>query len=129
METLKKRSSFLYVREGAKWISPTLVLQARVRPGQPTDEESGNICLPRFGFTASKKVGNAVQRNRAKRRLREAVRHLTFDKGMKPARNTYDYVLIARLDTLRLGFDEILKDMSIAFERVHGRGKRRSRKR
>ncbi|MGH1349572.1 MAG: ribonuclease P protein component [Methyloligellaceae bacterium] len=134
LETLKNRSSFLYVREGSKWIAPSLVLQARKRPDivsqDPDVKNSGSEDIrPRFGFTASKKVGNAVKRNRAKRRLREAVRQLALDKGAKPSRAGYDYVLIARQDTIRLSFDDILRDMHFAFGRVHGKKRHSSRKR
>ncbi len=134
LETLKKRSSFLYVREGSKWIAPSLVLQTRKRPdvdAHDLDASNGSLSdtLPRFGFTASKKVGNAVKRNRAKRRLREAVRQLALDKGAKPSRTGYDYVLIARQDTIRLSFDDILRDMRFAFSRVHGKRKHSSKKR
>ncbi len=134
LETLKSRSNFLYVREGSKWIAPSLVLQARKRPCADTPDlniqgSGAADLLPRFGFTASKKVGNAVRRNRAKRRLREAVRQLALDKGAKPSQAGYDYVLIARQDTIRLSFDDILQDMRFAFERVHGKRRHFSRKR
>ncbi|MEM9898614.1 MAG: ribonuclease P protein component, partial [Pseudomonadota bacterium] len=64
---LKKRSEYVYVRGGLSERRRTVVVQARGR------KDSGHIGL---GFTATKKIGGAVTRNRAKRRLREAARAL-----------------------------------------------------
>ena len=127
LETLKKRKSFLYVREGRTWVTPSAVLQARKRKKShisSRQQENSKILSeaaskPRFGFTASKKIGNAVQRNRAKRRLKEAIRRLGLDKGQKPSRLHYDYVLIARQGTLNRDFENILKDMRKAFGQIH----------
>ncbi len=127
LETLKKRENFLYVREGNVWVTPSVVLQARKREKPPisTCQQEKSLKLhdlhskPRYGFIASKKVGNAVQRNRAKRRLKEAVRRLGLDKGYKPSRSLYDYVLIARQATLNCEFGNLLRDMQKAFDKVH----------
>jgi len=70
---------------------------------------------PRFGFTATKRLGNAVRRNRAKRRLRELVRN--FAAGQ--ARAGYDYVLIARAGALQRPFADLRNDLAIALSRVH----------
>lgn len=124
-ETLKRRVEFLYVRQGCKWITQSVVLQARKRgPSQKTKETTtcepeNAIPAPRFGFTASKKVGNAVKRNRARRRLKAAVRHLGLHRGKKHSRPGYDYVLIARQSTLKRGFQDLLNDIRIAFKQVH----------
>ena len=70
----------------------------------------------RFGLTASKKVGKAVARNRARRRLREAARALLPELG----RPGWDYVLIARADaTATRPFDKLTDDLRIALEKVH----------
>ena len=69
----------------------------------------------RVGFTVSKKVGNAVERNRVRRRLREMVR-LAPPSGMQPG---YDYVLIGRRRALDLPFRRLLEDFNQALGRVH----------
>jgi ribonuclease P protein component len=68
----------------------------------------------RVGFTASRKVGNAVTRNRAKRRLRAAAARILADEG----RPGMDYVLIARSTTAARPFATLLGDLSTALRRV-----------
>lgn len=79
-----------------------LVVQGRPRPvaGPHTGE----------GFTTTKKVGNSVIRNRARRRLREAARMLLPHLGVAGA----DYVFIARQDTAEAQWPRLLDDMEIA---------------
>ncbi len=67
---LKTRSEFLYVKAGTRFATPSLVLQARPRAAATVTAAH----LARFGFTATKSLGGAVVRNRARRRLKEAVR-------------------------------------------------------
>ena len=81
----------------------TFVLLARFR------EETAP---PRFGFTVTKKLGNAVARNRIKRRLREAVR-----AGARPEAG-YDYVLIARHKAFTCAYADLLRDMTFAFSKI-----------
>jgi ribonuclease P protein component len=107
---LKTRAEFLHVRGGARYVAPSLVLQARRREGEAEDAH-----LARFGFTASKSLGGAVVRNRARRRLKEAVR-LT---GPTHAMEGYDYVLIAREGTVQRRFTELIKDLERALAKVH----------
>lgn len=87
------------------------MLQARRR----ADTSSESPELARFGFTASKTIGGAVLRNRARRRLNEAVR-LT---GPRHAVEGYDYVLIARSGTVQRRFTELIKDLERALAKVH----------
>jgi ribonuclease P protein component len=108
--SLKTRAEFLHVREGSRFAAPSLVLQARVRG------ETGALPdVARFGFTASKALGGAVLRNRARRRLKEAVRIV----GPGHAVPGYDYVLIARAGTVQRRFTEITKDLERALTKVH----------
>jgi ribonuclease P protein component len=106
MERLKQRADFLAAAAGNKATATAFVLQARKRT------DSGPA---RFGFTVSKKVGNAVERNRVRRRLREIVR-------LSPAgrmRSGHDYVLIGRRAALRVPFERMARDFEGALQRVH----------
>lgn len=98
---LKTRPQFLFVRGGKTDRRKSLVVQARPRRGSVTIGE---------GFTATKKVGNAVIRNRAKRRLRAASQQLLPRHGLIGV----DYVFIARLDTATIGWQRLLDDMETA---------------
>jgi ribonuclease P protein component len=108
---LKTRSEFLHVKGGTRFTTPSLVLQARRRAAGASQLPH----LARFGFTATKSLGGAVVRNRARRRLKEAVR-LT---GSAHAVEGYDYVLIARGGTVQRPFTELIKDLERALSRVH----------
>jgi ribonuclease P protein component len=106
MERLRQRADFLAAASGTKAPGAAFVLQARQR----TDNGP-----PRCGFTVSKKVGNAVERNRVRRRLREIVRL----GGHERMRAGHDYVLIGRRAALRLPFDRMTQDFEAALRRVH----------
>lgn len=99
---LKTRPQFLKARNGPTERRKSLVIQARARKDQSLHIGEG--------FTATKKVGNAVIRNRAKRRLREAARQLLPKHGVPGA----DYVFIARLQTATIGWQRLLDDMESA---------------
>lgn len=102
---LTRRAEFLYVREGAYRAIGGVVVQAR------KNSEHEHI---RVGFTATKKIGNAVVRNRAKRRLRETARMLLPTLGVAG----YDYVFIARNGTTGRDFTRLLDDVRQALLRV-----------
>ena len=102
--TLKNRRDFLRVRAAARrWAAQGLVLQA----APAAEAEAG---LVRVGYTASRRVGNAVARNRAKRRLRAAVAHVM----PACAQSGCDYVVIARAATLTRPFDALIGDLVAA---------------
>lgn len=111
MSRLKARADFLRLARGRKWSAPGLVLQMDQTPA--TVEAAGDI---RVGFTVTKKVGNAVVRNRAKRRLREAARAVLPLSG----RGGCDYVLIGREGTLSRRFADLIQDLEMALRKVHG---------
>lgn len=73
----------------------------------------------RVGFTASRKVGTAVERNRARRRLRAAVAEVLPELG-QPG---HDYVMIARRATLSRGYGDLLNDLRMALKRLAGEGR------
>ena len=108
---LKTRAEFLHVRGGARFTAPSLVLQARRRDGGEAEDRQ----LARFGFTATKSLGGAAVRNRARRRLKEAVRLA----GPTHAVEGYDYVLIAREGTVQRRFTELIGDLERALAKVH----------
>ncbi len=115
LQMIRKRRDFLAAARARKWASSSLVLQGRPRRELETSEKLPADAI-RVGFTASKKVGNAVARNRAKRRLREAARALLPTLG----RPGWDYVLIARAGaTAARPYDKLLDDLRAAVERVH----------
>jgi ribonuclease P protein component len=105
LQRLRQRADFLAAATGGRAPVSGFVLQALDR------REDGPV---RVGFTVSKKVGNAPERNRVRRRLREMVR-------LSPARmrQGYDYVLIGRRAALGLPFERLVEDFMRAVNRVH----------
>jgi ribonuclease P protein component len=115
VERLRKRTDFLAAARARRASTPGFTLQARPR----AEGEPGPGAI-RVGFTCSRKVGNAVARNRAKRRLREAARHTLPHHG----RPGWDYVLIGRPEaTAARPFDAMLADLEGALARVHLSGR------
>jgi ribonuclease P protein component len=104
MERLKRRAAFQAVARGKRVAQPGFVLQALKASGESTARP------PRFGFTVTRKIGNAVVRNRIRRRLREAVR-----AAAGGARPSTDYVLVGRRAALTLQFDRLVTDLLTGF--------------
>jgi len=110
IETIKKRGDFLSVAaKGKKVITGTLILQTLARA-----EEHPAGTITRFGFTVTKKMGNAVARNRIKRRLRAAVAQIAGRHQLAG----HDYVMIPRHKLLDCPFPDLLRDMEFAFSRI-----------
>jgi ribonuclease P protein component len=107
---LKSRPQFLAVRAGESRRGRTFLLEVLDR--QEPDAEA------RVGFTVTKKHGNAVERNRMRRRLKEAVRQ-SAGFAMKPG---HDYVIVARREVLQVPFAELAAQLS---DRIKNRPKPR----
>ena len=106
---LKKRQDFVAAAKARRQGTQGMMLQGRNR------QDDGEM---RMGFTCSKKVGNAVARNRAKRRLREAARMVLPDYG----RAGWDYVLIGRADaTAQRPLDALKHDLIYALNKIHAK--------
>lgn len=113
LETLKKRSDFLRVASTRKkWVTPAMVIQV-------ADILCKDDVAIHVGYTASKKVGNAVARSRAKRRLREVAKKVLIGCGSQK----HTYVLIARQEILKCPFDQLIRDLKWALKRLHGASK------
>ncbi len=121
---LKTRPEFLKVAaSGAKWVTPGLVLQMRQRPATPAPgpaEDTGPRQV-RVGFTVSRKVGNAIRRNRARRRLRAAAAEVLPEHS----RAGCDYVLIGRAATIERRYADLVADLRTALARIGTKGSRR----
>jgi ribonuclease P protein component len=110
---LMQRKDFLRVAGGRrKWVAPGLILQALAAP--ETAEAGAHAEGRRVGFTASKKVGNAVARNRAKRRLRAAVQQVMTEH----AASAHDYVVIARNETPDRPYTSLVAELELALKRL-----------
>jgi len=107
---LTRRAEFLKAARAPYQARTAVVVQARRRD----ESEAADGDAIRTGFTATKKVGNAVIRNRAKRRLREAARLLLPVHGLPG----HDYVFIARAGTLDRPWDGLLDDVKAALVRL-----------
>jgi len=109
---LKRRSDFLRVaRRGQKWAAPGFVLQSHRRK----DAESRSRDGIRIGFTVTKKVGNAVIRNRTRRRLKAAAVDVMAAHGQ----DLTDYVLIGRAGTLKRPYALLVADLETAMQRLN----------
>ncbi len=111
LQRLRKRADFLKAAAARRQSTPGFTIQGRDR---------GDGMAPRVGFTCSKKVGNAVARNRAKRRLREVARLALAPQ----ARAGWDYVLVGRPgETAARDFEVMLAELRSALPRLYGTGR------
>lgn len=114
---LKTRPEFLKVAASrCKWVAPGLILQVLQRgsTGQSSDHTAQSGVDLRVGFTVSRKVGNAVKRNRARRRLRAVVDEVMPELG----RPGHDYVVIGRGSTLTRDFEDLKSDLRVSITRA-----------
>ncbi|TAK48599.1 MAG: ribonuclease P protein component [Xanthobacteraceae bacterium] len=114
MERIRHRADFLAAAAAARVGMAAFVVQERRR------DDAGP---PRVGFTVTRKVGNAVERNRIRRRLRELVRRI----GPDVMRPHSDYVMIGRRAALERDFAVMLDDLRAALARLDRPGRNRTR--
>lgn len=112
LDRLRIRADFLRAARGVRRSQGSLTLELC-----PTPDEAARPGRLRVGFTASRKVGNAVARNRAKRRLRAAAAALLPLCG----RGGNDYVLVARTATLTKPYPGLLDDLAAALQSAHAK--------
>lgn len=123
LDTLRKRREFLRIRGGGRCATHAFVLETKQREDmqravstaghhQATEQAKTNA---RFGFTVTKRLGNAVRRNRIRRRLRAAL----SDVAKAGAQANFDYVLVARDAAYDMPYVELTKLLTNAFRRVH----------
>ena len=113
---LKKNAQFRDVAKGVRYHSRAFSLQAARRVGTAVEG-------PRVGFTVTRKTGGAVERNRMRRRLKEALR-LAPDLCVAPDN---DYVVIIRREALSIPFAELIGELTRAFREIASRKGRRTR--
>jgi ribonuclease P protein component len=109
-DRLKTRADFLRAARGIRKVCASLTLE--ICPTPDSTAKTGHI---RVGFTASRKIGGAVERNRAKRRLREAAAAVLPLSG----RECTDYVLVARPNTLSQPYKSLLADLAAVLAAAH----------
>lgn len=115
---IKKSTEFQNIgKKGKKFHAKTLLLISLPTPEfYLQDKLKGKNAADfiRLGFTVSKAVGNAVARNLAKRRLREAVKNIALTHG----KNHHDYVIIAKRDIANVDYSNIVSDLSFCFRKI-----------
>ncbi len=132
--TQKRSAEFKRVRGGVRWSGPGFLIEGKARtaagtgaqsplsgkPVTPSTEKRAASCSgPRFGFTVTRKLGGAVQRNLIRRRLRECLRQMP-DSVASP---DFDYVVVARQPAAERAFVELGRDFERAFAQMHRRPK------
>ena len=110
LERIKKRPDYLAVASSRrKWVTPNFIIQYKPAKGDLSGDRQ-----PRVGFTVTKKVGNAVVRNKCKRRLKEVARDAFADLGKIGC----DYVIIGRSGSFNAPFEKLIKDMRWGLEKL-----------
>ena len=116
IQTIKKRRDFLKGNNSPYAAMPSVVVQSYVRTDEVVETDESVM----MGITCSKKVGNAVKRNRAKRRLREAGKIVLREIGIKKT----NYIFIARKAmTVKVKFTDLCRDIEVGIKKIHEREK------
>lgn len=108
LHTMRRRAEFQRLRGGVRWAGQAFVLEGKAR--LPQAEISG----ARFGFTITKKIGKAHERNRMRRRLSHALRVVQIPNAL----SSWDCVIVARRVALDMPFDALVRDFNVAMARL-----------
>ena len=128
---LKKRAEFVNAAKGRRHSVKCLTLQAIARPPRVATTGPGSSSAeliaatqasyqPRIGFTVTKKIGRAVERNRIRRRLKGALATSCGSLEVQGLlRENFDYVVVARRKAIDAPFENLIRDLTSAFAGVH----------
>jgi ribonuclease P protein component len=116
LHTLKKSAEFKRVRGGQRAATGAFVIEGKFRPRDPHTPPTP----ARFGFVVTKKLGNAVVRNKIRRRLKSVVRSLDADALVRG----YDYVVIARSEAVSVPFATLAANFARALEKIQRQAER-----
>lgn len=111
---LKRRADFLRCRNGLRWAGRAFVIEAKTRCVDDSCRGPGKS-PPRFGFTVTKQLGNAVRRNRIRRRLKAAAK----SAAVTGARTGFDYVIFARSACESYAFLQLEAEFAKAMAGIH----------
>lgn len=112
-ETIKKRAEFLAIgKKNISYYSKSTLILAQKTPEKYLEDKSEDFC--RVGYTVTKKIGNAVVRNKCKRRYREIFRSL----APKLAQNNFDYIFLARKEILNADFKKMKADIEFCLKGI-----------
>mgnify|MGYP003315496516 CR=1 FL=1 len=113
IQKIKKRRDFLKGNKAPYAAMPSVVVQSYLRTDEVVETDDSIM----MGITCSKKVGNAVIRNRARRRLREAGKIVLKEIGIKKM----NYIFIARKDTtIKVTFTDLCNDIENGIKKIYG---------
>jgi ribonuclease P protein component len=112
LTTIKKRAEFQRLRGGVRWSGSAFLLEGKPRP--PPGEGQRPVAGIRFGFTITKKIGKAHERNRMRRRLSHALRTLTTPSQLAD----WDCVIVARRAAHDCPFEDLVRDFDAALKRL-----------
>jgi ribonuclease P protein component len=120
--TLKRSAEFQRIRGGLRWSGPGFLIEGKARTAGVAGTPGGAE-MPRFGFTITKKIGGAVERNRIRRRLKAVLRSMPVDAAL----SGFDYVIVARGPALDREFAVLTDDFRNALKHIR-RGSERASK-
>ena len=112
LRTMRKRVEFQRLRGGVRWSGTGFVIEGKPRAsaGEPSPSAFEAVRQTRFGFTITKKIGKAHDRNRMRRRLSHALRTIELPESLI----AWDCVVVARPPCLAMPFDQLITDFTTA---------------